>query len=149
MASALREDSSRVPFFLPFFLPSQIIRHAIHLHRAVPQPKIPAGKNGLIRASDLPDPGPPPPEFFRLVEFLAAQPAAVVNAVGVLMYLGRGDYEDDFNFHKRYFQLSDTFASVRLQIKHIVQKIPFADYLKKGLRRAAEMAIEVDKVLEK
>jgi Protein of unknown function (DUF3775) len=133
---------------------SEIIRKAITMHRAIPElgrsrggPKQAArAVPKLVPASQLPLPGPPSAEMVALTKFLVAQPVAVINAIAVLLYLGRGDFAEDFDFDDCYAQIADTFHTARYAALHIIHK-PFAEYLETGLRRLRQLELDVDRLL--
>jgi Protein of unknown function (DUF3775) len=129
---------------------SEVIGEAIRLARSIPRQQYGSpNEHGfvVIRASDLPPPSPPSSEEQRLTQFLLSQPAAVIYATAVLMYLGRGDFEDEPDFLEAYTHLSDIGAPAET-VRHITQKLPFADYLEDGLAQAAKLGIDVDGLLE-
>jgi hypothetical protein len=121
------------------------LAHAINWHTPLP----PGVKRhgGFVCLADVPPP-PPRPERDRLVEFLLRQPAAVVYAIAVIMYLGRGDWAEDFDFDECYEKISANTKTLPICVKHIVNKMPFAVYLERGLKRLAEMGVDVDRLLE-
>jgi hypothetical protein len=99
-----------------------------------------------VRLSDLPPPKPPSAEMVALKDFLVAQPVAVINAITVLLYLGRGDFAEEFDFDACYDQIADTFHTARYAVEHILHK-PFAEYLEAGLRRLRELELDIDRLL--
>jgi hypothetical protein len=128
---------------------SQVIAETIRLARAIPrrQAANPNGKKSVaVRVSDLSPPPPPTTEEECLHSFLLGQPAAVVYAVMTVMYLGRGDYDKEFDFPERYAQLSDTFHKPQWAVSQMINKSLLADYLERGMRLAARLGIDVDDV---
>jgi hypothetical protein len=101
-----------------------------------------------VRASDLPATAPVKPEKERLRTFLLGQPPAIIYAVMTVMYLGRGDYGSELDFLERYTQLSDVARKPEWGVNQMVNKIPLADYLERGMKLAAAIGIAVDDLLQ-
>jgi hypothetical protein len=122
-------------------LVDRVIQLAQAWRRAVPQPK------GLVRLSDLPPP-PPCAEREELRRLLQQQPVAVLYLLLVLMYLGRGDLDDDRSILDYYVQMSNTFARPHAAVSQLMGKVPLPRYLINGLARVAERGIDLDRWLD-
>ena len=86
---------------------------------------------------------PPPPEEKKLARLLARLPEDMVYQIGLLMYLGRGDF-DVREIADYYHALKDNFDSATALASQLTDKTPLADYLQDGLAELKRHAVNVD-----
>src|SRR5258708_872080 len=77
-------------------------------------------------------PLPPPPEEKKLAKLFASLPEDMVYQIGLLMYLGRGDF-DVHELADYYKTLKENFDSATALASRLIDKAPLADYLQDGL----------------
>jgi hypothetical protein len=88
-------------------------------------------------------PLPPPPEEKKLAKLFASLPEDMVYQIGLLMYLGRGDFEVR-EIADYYNALKENFDSATALASQLTDKAPLADYLQDGLAELTKQAINVD-----
>jgi hypothetical protein len=88
-------------------------------------------------------------DFLRrqLYDYLCSQPPAIIYGVVSVMYMGRGDFDNERDFLGVYSSMSDTFPSPPLAVNQMVQKTPLAQYLRDGMVIARKWGIDLDKIL--
>jgi hypothetical protein len=89
------------------------------------------------------EPLPPPPEKKRLAKLLARLPEDMIYQIGLLMYLGRGDF-DVRELADSYKALKEDFGSATALASQLTYKAPLADYLQDGLAELNKHYIDVD-----
>jgi Protein of unknown function (DUF3775) len=106
------------------------------------------GKRRLVRvlASEI-ECQPPSEADNKLIEFLRNQRAATVYMLAAVMYLGRGDFDDDFDPLDRYTQMAETFAKVEYAVQQIAFKVPLPHYLQDGFDILTKAGIEIDEFM--
>lgn len=101
------------------------------------------------RHSDYPvmnpgeQPVSPPPEEKKLAKLLASLPEDLVCQIGLLVDLGRGDF-DVRELADHYKTLKDNFDSPTAFASQLIEKAPLADYLQDGLAELEKHNIDVD-----
>ena len=90
-------------------------------------------------------PLPPPPEAKALAKLFASLPEDVVYQIGLLMYLGRGDF-DVRELADYYKTLKENFDSATALASQLTDKAPLADYLQDGLAELEKHNIDVDRL---
>jgi hypothetical protein len=90
-------------------------------------------------------PLPPPPEEKKLAKLFASLPEDVVYQIGLLMYLGRGDF-DVRELADYYKTLKENFDSATALASQLSDKAPLADYLQDGLAELKKHDIDVNKL---
>lgn len=81
-----------------------------------------------------------------LRDFLAAQPPSVVYMLTAIMYLGRGDFGTKELRHQ-YKDISESFGDPRWAARQMLGKMTLPEYLEEGLKKLAQVGVEVDKLL--
>jgi Protein of unknown function (DUF3775) len=89
-------------------------------------------------------PVPPPPEEKELEKLFASLPADMVYQIGLIMNLGRGDF-DVREVPEYYRALKENFDPRELA-SEMTYKAPLADYLRDGLAELKKSKIDVDKL---
>jgi hypothetical protein len=89
-------------------------------------------------------PLPPPPQEKELADLLASLPEEMIYKIGLLMYLGRGDF-DVGELAPHYEALKENFDSAAALGAQLMDKAPLADYLQDGLAELQRHKIDVDK----
>jgi uncharacterized protein DUF3775 len=90
-------------------------------------------------------PLPPPPEEKKLAKLFASLPEDVVYQIGLLTYLGRGDF-DVREIADYYKTLHENFDSATALASQLTDKAPLADYLQDGLAELRKHNIDVDRL---
>jgi len=85
---------------------------------------------------------PPPPEEKKLAKLFASLPEDMVYQIGLLMYLGRGDFDvrELADCYKALIESTDATALA----SQLADKAPLADYLQDGLAELKKHSIDVD-----
>ena len=86
---------------------------------------------------------PPPPEEKKLAKLFAGLPEDMVYQIGLLMYLGRGDF-DVHELADYYKTLKENFDSAAALASQLTGKATLADYLQDGLAELEKHNIDVD-----
>jgi hypothetical protein len=90
-------------------------------------------------------PLPPPPEEKRLAKLFASLPEDMVYQIGLLMYLGRGDF-DVRELADSYKTLKENFDNATALASQLTDKAPLADYLRDGLAELEKHNMDVDRL---
>jgi hypothetical protein len=101
----------------------------------------------VIPASQLPPPPPQSAEELELRTLLGALPVATLNALLVIMYTGRGDWDAEDDFLDHYRHISDTFARSHWAVDKVLSKRTLVVYLRQGVAAFARAARDVDHLL--
>jgi Protein of unknown function (DUF3775) len=88
-------------------------------------------------------PLPPPAQEKQLTKLLATLPKEFVYQIGLLMYLGRGDF-DASELEEQYDTLKENFDNTAALASQLTQKAPLADYLQDGLAELKKHGLDVD-----
>jgi len=90
-------------------------------------------------------PLPPPPEEKKLAKLFASLPEDMVYQIGLIMYLGRGDF-DVRELADYYKTMKDNFDSPTALASQLTDKAPLGDYLQDGLAELEKHNIDVDRL---
>jgi hypothetical protein len=90
-------------------------------------------------------PLPPPPEEKRLADVLEKLPDDLVFQLGLITYLGRGDF-DVSDLAANYESLKENFESPNALASQLTDKAPLGEYLENGLSELKRHGIDVDKL---
>jgi hypothetical protein len=85
----------------------------------------------------------PPPEEKKLAKLFAGLPEDMVYQIGLLMYLGRGDF-DIRELADHYKTVKENFDSPTALASQLIDKAPLADYLQDGLSELEKHNIDMD-----
>jgi hypothetical protein len=90
-------------------------------------------------------PLPPPPEEKKLAKLLSSLPEDLLYQIGLLMYLGRGDFsvQELADYYKTLKENFDSATALALQLR---DKAPLTDYLRDGLAELEKHHIDVDQL---
>jgi hypothetical protein len=91
------------------------------------------------------DSGPPPPQEKKLRELLHRLPEETVYKLGLIMYLGRGDF-DTRDLSAQYQTIKENFGSPAAVIAQMMEQAPLADYLEEGMAVLRSQHIDLDKL---
>jgi hypothetical protein len=91
------------------------------------------------------DSGPPPPQEKKLRELLIRLPEETVYKLGLVVYLGRGDF-DTRDLAAEYQTIKENFGSPAALITWMMDQAPLADYLEEGMAILRSRHIDLDKL---
>jgi hypothetical protein len=91
------------------------------------------------------DSGPPPPQEKKLRELLNRLPEETVYKLGLIMYVGRGDF-DTSDLSAEYQTIKENFGSPAALIAQMMAQAPLADYLEEGMAILSSQHIDLDKL---
>lgn len=117
---------------------AQVIREYRETELPKRHPDYPVMKPGEL-------PLPPPPEEKKLTKLFASLPEEMVYQIGLLMYLGRGDF-DVRDLADSYRALKENFDNAAALASQLTDKAPLASYLQDGLAELRRHGIDVDRL---
>jgi hypothetical protein len=120
---------------------------AVAEYRERMRPRSTGSGRGVIPVSQLPPPPPRLAEELELRALLGSLVVAQLNALLVIMYVGRGDWDAEDDFLDHYHHISDTFPHAAWAVDKLLSKRALVEFLRQGVAAFTRAGKNIDHLL--